>query len=101
MIPLSVRSKGRRWPCYRAGEGWEQRRAARAARLRREEDRAKQAGKLGFHNPHQLLQYFPKRSITRYHLQNTALCVTQRLYALAFGHVHHRSDELDAARFIA
>src|SRR6202165_2066543 len=54
-----------------------------------EQDRAEQAGKLGFHNPHQVLQYFLQRSIVRYHLQNAALSVTQRLRPLAFGNVNH------------
>ena len=57
--------------------------------LIKEQDRAKQAGKLGFDNAHQLLQYFLQRSIVRYHLQNAALSVTQRLRPLAFGNVNH------------
>jgi hypothetical protein len=66
-----------------------------------EQDRTKQAGKLGFHNPHQLLQYFLQRSIAGYHLQNTALSVTQRLCPLAPGGVHHCANELDATPFVA
>src|ERR1700682_599843 len=57
--------------------------------LIKEQDRAKQAGKLGFDNSHQLLQYFLQRSIVRYHLQNAAFSVTQRLRPLAFGDVNH------------
>src|ERR1700716_386026 len=60
-----------------------------------EQDRAKQAGKLGFHNPYQLLQYFLQRSIARDHLQNAALSVTQRLCPLALGDVDHGTDEFD------
>src|SRR6202046_3649593 len=59
-----------------------------------EQDRAKQAGKLGFHDPHQLLQYFLQPSVAGYHLQNTALSVTQRLGLLALGNVHHGAHEL-------
>src|ERR1700731_3349114 len=58
-----------------------------------EQDRAKQAGKLGFHNTHQALQYFLQRRITRYHLQDTALCITQCLCTPAFGHVNHDTHE--------
>jgi hypothetical protein len=65
------------------------------------QNRAKQAGKLGFHNPHQLLQYFLQRSIAPNHLQNTALSVTQRLCPLALGGVHHCANELDATPFVA
>src|ERR1700682_4704643 len=57
--------------------------------LIKEQDRAKQVDKLGFDNAHQLLQYFLQRSIVRYHLQNAALSVTQRLRPLAFGDVNH------------
>src|ERR1700694_1371834 len=60
-----------------------------------EQDRAKQAGKLGFHNPHQLLQYFLQRSIAGYHLQNTALSITQRLCPLVLGDVDHGTDEFN------
>src|SRR3977135_3785501 len=60
--------------------------------LVQQQDRAKQAGKLGFHNPYQFLQYFLQRSITGYHLQNTALSVTQRLCPLAVGHVYRCTD---------
>jgi hypothetical protein len=59
-----------------------------------EKHRTKQAGKLGFHNMHQLLQYFLQRSIARYHLQNAALSVTQRLRPHAFGYIHQGADDL-------
>src|SRR5260370_14100690 len=52
-----------------------------------EQDRAKQAGKLGFHNEHQVLQYSLQRSIAADHLQDTTLSVTQRLSPLALGDV--------------
>src|ERR1035438_1983479 len=65
------------------------------------QDRAKQAGKLGFHNTHQIFQYFLQWTIARYHLQNMALPVTQRLSLLAFGHVHQGTDDLsDFSRLI-
>src|SRR6267154_5402082 len=60
-----------------------------------EQDRAPQAGKLRFDNPYQLLEYFFKRSIARYHLQNTTLSITQRLCSLAFRDVYHGTDELN------
>src|ERR1700681_4623847 len=66
-----------------------------------EQYRAKQAGKFGFHNPYQVLQCFLQRSIAGYHLQNTALSVTQRLCPLALGGVHHGANELDATPFVA
>src|SRR5260370_38465185 len=50
-----------------------------------EQDRTEQAGKLGFHNPYQLLQNFLQQSITGYHFQNTALSVTHRLSPLSSG----------------
>jgi hypothetical protein len=65
-----------------------------------EQDRAKQAGKLGFHNAHQVVQYFLKRSIARYHLQNAALSVTQSLRSLALGNICHCPHEFKVARFI-
>src|SRR5260370_31530026 len=67
--------------------------------LVKEQDRAKQPGKLGFHNPHQVLQYLLQRSIAGYHLQDTALSVTQSLCPLAFGDIRHRPHELKVARF--
>src|SRR5258707_5493357 len=69
--------------------------------LVKEQDRAKQPGKLGFHNAHQVLQYLLQRSISRYPLQDTALSVTQRLCPLALGGVHHCANELDATPFVA
>src|SRR6202165_707261 len=60
-----------------------------------EQDRAKQAGKCAFHNTHQLLQYFLQRSIAGYHLQNTALSITQRLCPLVLGDVDHGTDEFN------
>src|ERR1700694_743470 len=60
-----------------------------------EQDRAKQAGKLGFYNAHQLLQYFLQRSIAGYHLQDTALSVTQRLRPLVLGDVDYGTDEFN------
>src|SRR5205807_409936 len=54
-----------------------------------EQDRAKQAGKLDFHNLYQLLQYLLQRSIARDHLQNAVLSVPQRLRPLALGDVDH------------
>src|SRR5258707_13201640 len=62
--------------------------------LVKEQDRAKQPGKLGFHNAHQVLQYFLQRSIAGYHLQNTALSVTQRLCPHAFGYIDQSADDL-------
>src|SRR5260370_39703650 len=46
--------------------------------LVKEQDRAKQPGKLGFHNPHQVLQYLLQRSISRHPPQDTAPSVTPR-----------------------
>src|SRR3984957_1807306 len=63
--------------------------------LMEEQDGAKQAGKLRFHNPHQLLQYFLHRGITRDHLQNTALSFTQRLCPLALGDIDHRTNKFN------
>jgi hypothetical protein len=58
-----------------------------------EQDGAKQAGKLGFDNAHQLLQYFLQRSIARYHFQDTALSITQGLRPLTLGDVDHCTHE--------
>src|SRR4029077_406380 len=60
-----------------------------------EQDRAKQAGKLGFHNAHEVIQYRLQASIARYHLQDMTLSVTQRLCQPAFGHVHQDSGVFD------
>src|SRR5258708_29172137 len=69
--------------------------------LVKEQYRAQQAGQLVFHNPYQLLQYFPQRSIARYHLQDTTLSVAHRLGPLAFAHIHDRADDFsDFARLI-
>src|SRR5580692_6244062 len=63
--------------------------------LVQEQNRAKQPGKLGFHNPHQLLQYFLERCIAHDHLQDTTLSGTQPLCPLLFGHVHQRTHEFN------
>src|SRR5580704_6879097 len=57
-----------------------------------EQDRAKQPGKLGFHNPYQLHQCFLQWSSAGYHLQNAALSVTQGLCPLALGYVDYGAD---------
>ncbi len=65
-----------------------------------EQDRAKQASKLGFHNAHQVLQYLLQRSIARYHFQNAALSITQRLCLLALGDIRYRPHEFKVPRFV-
>jgi hypothetical protein len=60
-----------------------------------EQDRAQQAGKLGFDNPYQMIEYFFKRSIASDLLQNTTLSITQRLCSFAFRDVYHGTDELN------
>src|ERR1700756_1363992 len=60
-----------------------------------EQDRAKQAGKLRFHNSYELLEYSLKGSIARYHLQNATLSLTKRRCPPALGDVYHRTDELN------
>src|SRR5258708_8588278 len=69
--------------------------------LVKEQDRAKQASKLGFHNAHQVLQYFFQRSIARYHLQDTTLSVTQRLCPPALGDVQHRTNNSKLVRSVS
>ena len=68
--------------------------------LIKEQDRAKQPGKLRFHHQHQLRQCFLQRSIAGDHFQNAALSVAQRLCSLALGDVHHCSDEFKVSRLI-
>src|ERR1700730_12483249 len=58
-----------------------------------EQHRAKQAGKLRFHDAHQVFQRFLERCIASYHLQNAALSITQRLCPIALGNVHHGTHE--------
>jgi hypothetical protein len=65
-----------------------------------EQDRAKQASKLSFHYAYQVLQYLLQRSIARYHLQNTALSITQRLRPLALRDIRHGPHEFKVTRFI-
>jgi len=52
-----------------------------------EKDRTKHASELGFHNPDEPLQDFLQRSVSCYHLQNTALAVPQGLRQLALGYI--------------
>ncbi len=61
--------------------------------LVKEQNRAKQASKLAFHNAHQVLQYSLEVRIARYHLQDMTLSVTQRLDTLVFTHVHQDTHE--------
>ena len=60
-----------------------------------EKDRTKHAGELDFHNSHQPLKDFLQRSVSRYHLQNTALSVPQGLRPLALGYIHQGTYDLD------
>src|SRR5579863_8434884 len=53
-----------------------------------EKNRTKHASELGFHNPHEASKDFLQRSVSGYHLQNTALSVPQGLRSLAVGYVH-------------
>ncbi len=65
-----------------------------SAILVEQQDRAKHSRKLGLYNARQVLECFRQRSIAGYHLQNTALAVTQRFCPLALGHIHQGADDL-------
>ncbi len=66
--------------------------------LVKQQDRAKQTGKLSFHNEHQVFQYFFQRSVARYHLQNATLAVAQDLCALAIRYIRNGPDKFDVPR---
>ena len=60
-----------------------------------EKDRTEHASELGFHNPDEPPKDFVQRSVSCYHLQNTALAVPQGLRQLALGYIHQGTYDLD------